>query len=82
MPKADMVWRPLGDQQLVTPQLRDLLEKKLGISETSTTTHVRIDKNWNSYLEALVDMSVPGAASLQAAVQHYEVVEVSMRPRI
>ncbi len=80
MSKTDMVWRPLGDPQLVTPQLRDLLEKKLRLSETVTC--VRIDRNWNSYLEALVDMGVPGAASLQAAVQHYEVVEVSMRPRI
>jgi len=82
MPKADMVWRPIGDPQLVTPQLRDLLEKKLKIDESSATTHVRIDKDWTSYLQALVDMDVPGSASLLAAVQHYEVVEVSMRPRL
>lgn len=82
MPKADMIWRPIGEPQLVSPQLRDLLEKKLGISDTSTVTHVRIDKDWSSYLQALEDMGVPGAASLLVAVRHYEVVEVSMRPRL
>jgi hypothetical protein len=82
MPKADMIWQPLGAPELVQPQLRDLLEKKLGISEGGTTTSARIDEQWASYLTALEDMGVPGASSLLHAVKHYGTVEISMRPRL
>lgn len=82
MPKSDMIWQPLGHAELVPPQLRDLLEKKLGISETSTTKVVRIDETWISYLQCAEDMGISGAASLLHAVRHYGVVEVSMRERL